>query len=203
MAFETLPHNKELSPQDREASTHPNHPWRRLFAFCTDYWIFSAVGYIAVSLLYHATDFSFLAKIAKVSSGGLLSPIFMTLSWLVLSIVVQGTIGTTPGRLLYGIRIKTSLGKKLGFALALRRSAHIWIGALIFGIPIVSLFTIFSAYKTLNRTGLTDWDRICGTFVSHSNWGVLRAIAVLLSTAAALVLASMGFVLAVGVGQLA
>jgi hypothetical protein len=57
------------------------------------------------------------------------------------------------------VRIRGPNGEPLGFGTALHREGMVWLRGLGLGIPIVTLFTNWSAYKTLTETGSTSWDK--------------------------------------------
>jgi len=90
------------------------------------------------------------------------------------------TWGSTPGKSLLKITLRSSTGDKLSFSSALNRSFSVWWRGLGTGFPIASLFTLIVAYKNLSGNGVTTWDREGNFSVSHNRIGALRTIIAIL-----------------------
>jgi len=88
--------------------------------------------------------------------------------------------GTTPGKALLKVKVRTGNGKKLRYGDALQRSFSVWFRGLGLGIPVVSLFTLIFSYSRLKKSGITVWDEKGGYVVSHEHIGVARVITTIL-----------------------
>ena len=85
--------------------------------------------------------------------------------------------GTTFGKWLLKVRIRTSTGDRLSFGLALRRSLSVWLKGLAAGVPVLIPFALAAAHWRLAENGATDWDREGNLQVHHGRIGVWRAAA--------------------------
>ncbi len=89
-------------------------------------------------------------------------------------------IGTTPGKALLGVRVRTLSGEKPGFAAYLGRQVGVYFQGFGMGIPIVILFTMGSQYNRLSRSECASYDQ--GVFrVTASPLGFLRMTAATLA----------------------
>ncbi|MDD2715174.1 MAG: RDD family protein [Candidatus Wallbacteria bacterium] len=86
------------------------------------------------------------------------------------------SIGTTPGKALFNIRLRKIDGTKLNLLEAFMRAFRVWIRGLGFGFPLITLFTINHAYNKLTKEGITSWDKEGGFHVSHKLVGAGRVL---------------------------
>lgn len=90
--------------------------------------------------------------------------------------ILLSSWGTTFGKALLNIRLRTAAGKKLSYGEALERNFSIWVRGLGLGIPLVSLFTLVNAYQKLTSNQITSWDKDGGYTVQHRPIGTARVI---------------------------
>lgn len=103
------------------------------------------------------------------------------------------TLGTTPGKWAFGLRVFTSEGRKLTFWLALKRFWGIFVKGLGCTIPFYSLWRLWKSYRTAEKGGALPWEaesvceaearRLCGLWFVLAN--ALCVSAVLLAFAQA------------------
>lgn len=91
--------------------------------------------------------------------------------------------GTTPGKWLMGIRVRTADGKHLGVFAALWRFVQVWLLGIGAGIPLVSLITMLTSRAKLISDGFTAWDEKQRYQVLHRKrhpalWTLLIALVV-------------------------
>ncbi len=103
--------------------------------------------------------------------------IILYLLWIPIEAAFLAAACTTPGKWIFGIRVVRRTGDKLSFPDALKRVFFVWIEGEGFGIPLVTIFTRFFAYRRLTLTGTTFWDTSVDSVVTHKKWGVIRTIA--------------------------
>jgi uncharacterized RDD family membrane protein YckC len=72
--------------------------------------------------------------------------------------LIQGVFGRNLGGMLAGVRIQHSDGSRLSLGEHMARNLSIWLKGLGLGIPIVTLFTVASAYSVVSKGGRTSWD---------------------------------------------
>lgn len=101
----------------------------------------------------------------------------LLLMWVFVEPLCLAVFGTTPGRWLLRIRL-IPRGGELSYGPALARSMKVWWRGLAMGVPFVSLFTLWHAYRKLGSTGTTSWDSEGGFTVEHAPVGIARGIGV-------------------------
>jgi len=154
----------KIRPDDQRAASHVTsrpdnlHPWRRYFARIMDLYIFILVFFFILGLIFpeffqgpqtqgseRANDYAF----TVLGSG----------AYVLFEAICLNTFGGTFGKFLYGVGIALEGERHIPFPKALKRALSVWVRGLGFGIPIVSLFTLSVAYRTLSRERQTSWDR--------------------------------------------
>jgi membrane protease YdiL (CAAX protease family) len=150
----------------------PNvRPWVRFVARNIDNYIFAFI----LGLFWAMISTSSLPK-SDIGFG--LIALFL---WIFVEAVFLSSWGTTFGKWLLKVKLRDNEDKKLTFPVALQRSFLVWLKGLGIGFPIVSLFTLISAYSELTKKGITTWDRDCHLIVSHQTIGIIRtAVAIIL-----------------------
>jgi hypothetical protein len=91
--------------------------------------------------------------------------------------VMMCMFGTTLGKFLFGIQVRTRSGGRLSFGQALKRSLRVWFYGWGMGIPVVSLITLAAAYQNLNQEEITTWDKRGDFRVLHRRIGVAKILA--------------------------
>ncbi len=104
----------------------------------------------------------------------------VVLLFLLVEPVMLSLWGTTPGKMLLGMRVTKPDRSRLGFGEALRRSVNVWFRGMGMYLGIVTVFTMVHAFNKLTRDGITTWDKHTGSLVLHTDPGATRTtIAVL------------------------
>ena len=170
----------EQSTTDVDQSKHfpggRHHPWRRLFARMVDICTAGTVLFLLLIFAFSATMPVQAAGFAKAVENPIVAYIMLYLVWLLAEALLLSLFGTTPAKWLFGITVEHPGGNLLSFSEALNRSFLVFVQGLGFGIPLVSLFTQFFAYRRLTKTGTTLWDTSVDAVVLHKKWGVVRAL---------------------------
>lgn len=158
--------------------TADTHPWRRFFARCLDAtfaaYLIGIVG--AVVFFSAAAAFSFSASPLLLAI--LLFPLLLLFAvlFLLVEAFCLSRFGTTPGKALYGISVRSLEGRRLTFKRALWRAFAVLVRGQGLWLPFVSLVTAIVAYITLKRDGQTTWDRDGDIVVRHRPFSVLRIV---------------------------
>ena len=145
-------------------------PWARYWSRSLDFAIWSLpAGIILYILLPHG-----LSNILRSDGAGILRqftafPIVLVLDAMCLAIFAQ-----TPGRAIAGIRVTRQDGTSLEFILAVKRNFLLYFKGLALGLPIVSLFTMISAYGKVKDGKETNWDEKFNTVVVSEDGCVER-----------------------------
>lgn len=149
------------------------HPWRRFLARLVDGFTLvvplSAALVWALGRYWPGPEFiSFnIEKVILALLAGLLAYIPVE-AWFLCQ------FGATPGKWLFGIRVRYRNGAPLELDDAFKRSFRVWAQGLFMGLPILSLLTLFLAYFRLQKTGGTAWDNAVKSVVTHAEWSPLR-----------------------------
>lgn len=148
-------------------------PWARLWAKLLD---LSIWGWIV--------SFGFGLLLPEVASSPTFQGSSGNVAWLLVTLpiamvidaIVQATVGTTPGAACAGFRIETADHGKLPIRTALQRNVALYFRGLGLGIPIISIFTFWNAYRALQRGELCTWDRDLFTRPFQRGGNVYRTI---------------------------
>lgn len=133
-------------------------PWIRYWARTADFLLFCLLigfvfGIVAPELLDSINDTMF--GIILLVAYNFVEPVFLC------------TLGSTPFKALFQVRVRNQDGSKLSYWQALRRTVAVWIRGVGLGIPIVSLVTHITSYTRLNQHNITSWDEAGNLVVSH------------------------------------
>jgi uncharacterized RDD family membrane protein YckC len=171
---------EEISTQTPEP-----RPWVRYFARSIDRSIAFGLGSVVVGI-------AFIMGLRPGMEAKLLGYACTWIGWIVVESLLMSTLGTTPGKALLGVRVRTNTGENLNFFQALSRTGGIWIRGEALGIPIVNLFTLVVAYNKLMGNRITSWDREGGTIVEHAPCGPGRVVGGLFAGSAATIVLLIG-----------
>lgn len=73
--------------------------------------------------------------------------------------------GTTPGKWVAGLRVRTLRNEKPPLGDLLARNLRMYFSGLALGFPLVSLFTIVRSFHVLKANELVSWDTVSNTRV--------------------------------------
>jgi|GEM_PF-702717 len=154
--------------------TAPVAPWRRFFARMLDVTVFGLIGWGFVGYLWYSFD-----PLAADSFFNHVHPIADSMMTVALGCLVSGVflgfVGTTPGKSIFGIRVRDCNQNRLGVSRALARDFTVFAKGLGFGIPGVSFITMIVSYFMLRRHGEMSWDQ--GRYaVSYRKNGALQIV---------------------------
>jgi uncharacterized RDD family membrane protein YckC len=90
--------------------------------------------------------------------------------------ILLATWGTTPGKALLCVSLRTNQGKKLTYSEGLNRSFSIWAKGLGIGIPLISMIALIISYSQLTKHKITTWDKYGNYVVTHRKINALRII---------------------------
>lgn len=140
------------------------HPWRRYWARIVDTSIAGFVG--AILLLVFRTEYFF-----ESTGAEYLATLVGLIQWMLIETWLLKKFGTTPGKKLMNIRIRSADGRPVRTRQAFNRSVGVWLRGLGCGLPVVSAITMLVGYSKLQKYGESTWDRDSGTRVIHGPVG--------------------------------
>jgi uncharacterized RDD family membrane protein YckC len=140
--------------------TLPVHPWRRYFAILIDIPILGvSTWFLLFFILYMLNPSLGDFLVAKSETlNPIVDSFITTFIGCLVSGVILGKTGTTPGKLIFGITVRNIYGHPIGIKNGIERCLQVWTKGLGVGIPIISLFTLFSSKSYLEKNGNTRWD---------------------------------------------
>lgn len=136
----------------RDAVTTVEHPWRRYFARMLDGGLYS-LPWVAVQMLllrWNTSNDGFLL--------GLLNSYIGYGCMLLLEPLLLSTWGTTPGKWIFGLVLRSPEGKKLTFSQALGRTWQMFCRGMGGGIPIYNIYRLIRSWLSCRRGEQLPWD---------------------------------------------
>jgi RDD family len=145
------------------------HPWRRYGARMVDNTVVGTVTWtiiaaVAYSVAPEQADAFF--QVFEGPGGAMADGLLTLMAAMPGNALLIGLTGLSIGKWIFGIRVLRD-GKPIGFLSALNREIDIWTRGLAFGIPFVSLFTLYRSHERLTLKRRTPWDQRQGNVVTH------------------------------------
>ncbi len=109
-------------------------------------------------------------------------------AWNFIEALLLSSFGTTPGKMLFNIKVMRKKGGRLDYMGALNRSMVVWIFGIGIGIAFLQILAMAAGLFYLLSKGETLWDRLLGNRIHHQPLSPPRII---LAIAAYLVLLSL------------
>lgn len=143
-------------PNEASPGTRPR-PWMRYWARLLDIQLFAFP--ISIVLIFVLPEFFRIPRLLQMA--------FVLPLILILEAGLLATVGTTPGKWLLGISIRSASGGPVSFGAAVRRGMDLYWRGMGCAVPPISLFTMITAESRLSVNGQTTWDVIAGLRTSH------------------------------------
>jgi uncharacterized RDD family membrane protein YckC len=161
-------------------------PWRRFFARQLDVVIIGLPVAFVVSAAIAMYSLAFALWVQKPGSDWIFA-IGVVPVMLCAETIVFGVLGTTPGKALLGVKVRTLRGETPGIAAYFARQIGVYFQGLGMGIPLVTLFTMGSQYGRVSRGESAGYDQ--GVFrVTASPLGFFRITGAVLAIIGAIFL---------------
>ena len=140
----------------------PPTPWRRFAARYFDTMFNGIIGFFLLGLIFYAiapnSADSFFSILGS-PSGQIVSVLMVAVVSSIIGGALIGATGFTLGKQIFGVKVTRLDGRKLGLAAGWSRDFSALIKGLGLFIPIVSLVTMLTAFRTLKDSGSTSWDK--------------------------------------------
>lgn len=136
---------------DTDALPTVSHPWRRYFARSLDLGVYGLL-WAAVQLLVLRwnPDPNVLVRLLERYIGYALM--------LGVEPLLLCTLGTTPGKGLFGLEVRDGNGRKLSFRSAFRRTWGVFCQGMGCGVPIYQLYRNYKSYRACERGEALSWE---------------------------------------------
>jgi uncharacterized RDD family membrane protein YckC len=163
----------------KSGRTSEPHPWSRLGARLFDYAIW---GLLVAALVAEARRFGLLAGTeADALMHPLVAPVLITFTWVPIEALLIGTVGTTPGKWLFGVYLQFSISDAYAsrdrwaqLGRAWRRSLRVWWNGMGAGFPLLAPVLIAVAYEKVADHQESSWDFAEDCLVTHGPPGGLN-----------------------------
>lgn len=162
--------NPPQKPQTyREILGLNHHPGRRFFARLTDLLLLHGLLLLMVIVgMRVRTNLKFWIWFITIGSAWFMIPLEALMLWI---------FGTTPGKLVFGIKLKYYYGKRFTFAAAIRRSWLVFRYGLGFNVPIYAQYRLYKSYYECDEYPDMKWDD--ETDVTYEKWSRTSPVSVL------------------------
>jgi len=165
----------------KSGRTSEPRPWHRLAARMFDYAIF---GLLLALLLAQLRSLGIVPEAtAHWLVHPLIAPTLVTLAFVPIEALLITSIGTTPGKWLFGIYLQFSISDayarrdtRTQLLRAVSRSVRVWIEGTACGFPLLAPVVVAVAHERLTLRQETDWDFACDCLVTQGPAGVVNTI---------------------------
>ena len=165
----------------KSGRTSEPRPWHRLAARLFDYAIWGLVLALLLSELKGAGLIP--PNIAFWLGHPLVAPVLITLTWIPIEGLLIASLGTTPGKWLFGVYLQFSISNayarldaRAHLERGLKRAFRVWWEGVACGFPLLAPILIAVAYEKVSQNQETDWDFAQDCLVTHGPPGVLNAV---------------------------
>jgi uncharacterized RDD family membrane protein YckC len=141
--------------------TKPYTPWRRYAARMLDTSLNGTIVFFLFGIAFYAIapaaadDFF---SVFETDNGAVLDIIATGVAASLLGGLLVGVSGFTLGKWIFGIKVTKPDETRLGIGEGVSRDFNVLLYGLGLGIPLISFFTMWSAYKKLSEGKPATWD---------------------------------------------
>jgi hypothetical protein len=158
-------------------------PWSRYFARMLDMSILATVIFLGLGLYAFYLQPGLSVQMASMDDRILFLLVLPFAH--VLNAVIISMTGNSPAKALFAIKAVPLAVDRTAFTFTenIRRELRVWIRGLGFGFPLITLFTMISAYNKVSKGLPAGYDEGAATVLSQSDSQTRRAGAMLLTAA--------------------
>lgn len=135
----------------KEMKNIVKHPWRRYFARTLDLSIYAAIIILLRLFLLRANT-------EGQPFANLVDNFFVLILALGVEPILLSTIGTTPGKWLFGLVIRNENGDKISLVEGFARTFEVIRLGIGFSIPFYSLYRLYKSHQTCDEGVALPWD---------------------------------------------
>ncbi|MEO6929018.1 MAG: DnaJ domain-containing protein, partial [Casimicrobiaceae bacterium] len=165
----------------KSGRTSEPRPWHRLAARLFDYALW---GLVLALLLSELRGADVVPESAAWWLGHpLVAPVLITLSWVPIEGLLIASLGTTPGKWLFGVYLQFSISDayarrdtRAHFERGMSRAFRVWWEGVACGFLLLAPILIAVSYEKIAQNQETDWDFAEDCLVTHGPPGILNAL---------------------------
>lgn len=143
----------------------PAGPWSRYFARAFDITVLSILFGLAINLVVTVPDFSEATKNKLLTS--FIEGLIYTPPALLADAILMEMFGTTLGKKIFGISVRTSEGYKLTLSQAVGRNFSMWANGMALSFPLFSWMAGYLSFRKVLAGKRTHWDETAGYNVTQ------------------------------------
>lgn len=140
------------------------HPWRRYLARIFDILTYDMVWSAFLAFVFHVN------LVARSNFGNLLDSSIAIVIMLVLEPLWLHLFGTTLGKAIFGIRIKTPDGRHLSYGEGFGRTWGVIGAGMGYNIPIYNIIRLFKSYNLCTENEIQPWDESIAYTLKDTKW---------------------------------
>ena len=160
--------------------TSEPRPWNRLAARLFDYAIWGIVLALLLSELRSAGWVS--EPVGFWLGNPLIAPVLITGSWIAIETLLMASVGTTPGKWLFGCYLQFSISDAYArremrsqLLRSFKRAFRVWWEGMGCGIPLLSPILVAIAFERIMQRQETDWDSAQDCLATYAPPGMLNS----------------------------
>lgn len=182
----------ETPAAEQKDALPASYAWRRYFARMFDLsivtgLIFFLLGMLSVVVVAVTDHNDLQAYIVSLRGLGqinrFLDSIMTALLWIPFEALLLYLFGATPGKWIFGLRVRMQAERSLRFKTAISRAGLVPIVGQALTVPLISLITLFVSYDRLTKTGVAYWDKELGTTVDYAKLSDARIVLCVIAAA--------------------
>jgi len=128
------------------------YPWRRYFARSLDLLLYSLLWSMFLAFVFHVNLSN------RGGLGILLDTVVVLLLLIFLEPLLLSRFGTTPGKVIFGLRLQKPNGERLSYGEGLQRTWGVLGCGMGFCIPVYNLVRLWKSYDLCTRQQEQPWD---------------------------------------------
>lgn len=149
------------------------NPWRRFFARTFDIFMYSVLWSAFIALVFNVN------LTARSNVGNIFDTFIAISMMLFFEPFLLHFVGTTPGKLIFGLRIETPDGRRLSYIEGFERTWGVIGKGIGYNIPIYNLIRLWKSYSLCSNYEMLPWDESISYTLKDRKWyrGVLYIVA--------------------------
>lgn len=160
---------REIDTLSGMEKTQVFHPWRRYLARMLDIFMYNTLWSAFLAFVLNI-------NIIKISNFGNFLNSFVAIAiMLVLEPLWLHIFSTTPGKAIFGLKIKSSDSRRLTYGEGFERTWGVISAGMGYNIPIYNLVRLWKSYKLCSENETQPWDGLLSYTIQDTKWyrGVL------------------------------
>lgn len=160
-------------------------PWRRYGARLVDLYLSGGLLLVLAGFMVGLAGPDWLYDFVVQGGRWVQVLVLAPLSWILSAPIVAvllAKFGTTPGKLLFGLRVAPTDGIAATLPRLMKRELYMLIWGVGLGIPLISFVTVVTSFETVNKGEPARWDAATGLAVEARRVAGWQLVGVIVGT---------------------